>query len=142
MAISITGGGGGGGGGTPRRAQATLTDLAAAPGEVIQFPMPLAPSYALLGVGANKAGVRVRVYTDAAAQSGDAARPIGTPADASTGLVMEYLTADALTHQLNPVPVGTTASPDDDIHVTVDNDPGGGDVTVTFDWLRLEGNPA
>src|SRR5687768_12421801 len=124
--------------GQPARTESELALPAMTAGQVAVRTVAAAPTFALLAVGADKTGVRIRVYGSAAAREADQDRPVTESATSAAGLVVEYVTTDADVHALSPVPVGHCEVGESHMHLTVENDATPGDVTVTLLWLAME----
>lgn len=99
--------GGGGGGGSITRQVATVTTAVLAGGQEAQLTLPLAISYSLLGIRTS-VPARVRVYPGADYASADATRPVTQEPPADRVLVLEYVTASALTYPLSPAVSGAS----------------------------------
>ena len=127
-----------GGGGWARETTAhTTTPLSSGATEV--GTLPLAAAYRLLRV-ATDVPARVRLYTNAAKRDADLDRPIGVKPTGDNGRIFEAVTTSELpAFDCTPtvdgfVEDGTSTVP----YSVTSTSPAGGDVTVTFIWIRTE----
>lgn len=123
------------------RATASKTTASLAAGASEQGTITLAAGYRLLRI-TSSAPARVRLYTTAAKQAADLARPIGTDPAGDHGCVLEYVaTSGLLSADLSPTVDGFDgkAAPDGAIPITVTNT-GAGIVAIQVDflWIRTE----
>lgn len=99
----------------------------------------LATSYRLLSIQTSQPA-RVRLYLTAAARTADISRAVGTDPIWSTGVVLEFVTADTASHPLDPLVSGASmeTTPSTSIPMTVTNNGSTAAVTVTLVYERME----
>jgi len=120
------------------RASATFTTSGGVAGTQYTGTIAMASGYRLLSVRTS-AAARVRLYTDAAAQTADMARAVTTVEPDNSGLVLDYLTVDGTVQRIAPSFAGYSmeAVPSANIPITV-TPTGAATITVTIVYVGLE----
>ena len=131
----------GGGAGLQTRATASKTTASLAAGASESGTITLAAGYRLYRITCS-APCRVRLYSTAAKQAADCARPVGTDPTGDHGLILEWVAVTGLlAADLSPLVDGFDGktTPDGAIPITIANTNAGvATLTVTFVWIRSE----
>ena len=131
-----------GGGGSSLQSRTTKAGTTGSLADAAQEDLDITgfKGYALLKVQTDRAA-RVRIYTDAASRTADAARAEGTDPAADDGVIAEVITTAAETVLISPGAFGfnNESTPTTTIPCRVTNKSGGAStVTVTLHVLQLE----
>lgn len=122
----------------PSRTTVGYTTASLSAGASEDGTVTIAKGYRLLKIQTS-AAARVRVYTTTANRTADAARAVGTDPSAGAGVILDYVTSGAVTHDLSPVVDGFSgeSTPSSSIPITV-TATGAGAVTATFTYVQTE----
>ena len=141
-AVAASGGGGGGGGGVSlgTRSNVNASTSSLANGATGNLDITGYKGYVLYKI-ATSAAAWVRIYTDAAARTADAARSESVDPGTNSGVVAEVITTGANTIVVAPATIGfnNESTPTSTIPLAVTNKSGSAaSITVTLTILQIE----